>query len=299
MRWLPWRQACGRWLSVMLLSGAPVVAQALDLAALWDFRQPALSEQRFRAALATAQGDDALILRTQIARSWGLRGDVDAARRELAAIAPAVRSAGAEARAHHALETGRSWASATHPAAARSAETDQRARQAFQQALDIARAAGLDALAIDALHMMAFVDTAPEDQRRWAEAALAVALASPQPQARRWEASIRQNLGVALHQLGQYPQALAEFERTLALRRQQGNAVQTGVARWMVAWTLRSLGRLDEALQMQLRLAEDNTAAGTPDPYVFDELAELHRAQGREPEARAAAAQAAALRAVR
>lgn len=275
------------------------MAQALDLAALWDFRQPALSEQRFRAALATAQGDAALILCTQIARSWGLRGDFDAARRELAAIEPALATAGAEARAHHALETGRSWASATHPATARSAETDQRARQAFQQALDIARTAGLDGLAIDAIHMMAFVDTAPDDQRRWAEAALAVALASKQPQARRWEASIRHNLGHALHQLGRYPQALAEFERALALRQQQGNAAQTGVSRWMVAWTLRSLGRLDEALQMQLRLAEDNTAAGTPDPHVFDELAELHRAQGRESAALSATAQAAALRAAR
>lgn len=275
------------------------MAQALDLAALWDFRQPALSEQRFRTALATAQGDDALILRTQIARSWGLRGDFDAARRELAAIEPALHAAGAEARAHHALETGRSWASAAHPATARSAAADQRARQAFQQALDIARSAGLDGLAIDAIHMMAFVDTAPEDQRRWAEAALAVALASKQPQARRWEASIRHNLGYALHQLGRYPQALTEFERALALRQQQGDAAQTGVARWMVAWTLRSLGRLDEALKMQQRLAEDNTAAGTPDPYVFDELAALHRAQGREPEALSATAQAAALRAGR
>ncbi|MDT7834728.1 hypothetical protein [Aquabacterium sp. OR-4] len=70
-------------------------------------------------------------------------------------------------------------------------------------------------------------------------------------------------------------------------------------ALWDFRQPLRSLGRLDEALQLQQRLAADNTAAGTPDPYVLDELAELHRAQGREPEARAAAAQAAALRAMR
>ncbi len=286
-------------LKLVALCGASAMAQAADLQALWDFRQPALSEQRFRDALATAQGDEALILRTQIARSFGLRGDFEAARRELTALAPALPTAGAEARVRWALEWGRTWASAKHPEAARTAETDARARQAFQDALDQARQHALDGLAIDAIHMMAFVDTAPADQRRWAEAALAVALASPQPQARRWEASIRHNLGFALHQLGQYPQALDEFQRALALRQQQGDAAQTGVARWMVAWTLRSLGRLDEALQMQSRLASDNAAAGTPDPYVFDELAELHRAQGREAEARAAAAQAAALRAVR
>ena len=42
---------------------------AIDINALWDFSKPALSEERFRAALATAQGDDALILKTQIART--------------------------------------------------------------------------------------------------------------------------------------------------------------------------------------------------------------------------------------
>ena len=45
------------------------------LTALWDFSKPELSEQRFRAALATASGDDSLILQTQIARTYGIRKD--------------------------------------------------------------------------------------------------------------------------------------------------------------------------------------------------------------------------------
>ncbi len=46
---------------------------AIDLTPLWDFSQPDVSEQRFRAALRTASADDALVLQTQIARSYGLR----------------------------------------------------------------------------------------------------------------------------------------------------------------------------------------------------------------------------------
>ena len=41
---------------------------AVDVDALWNFNDPAASEARFRAALTVAKGDDALVLRTQIAR---------------------------------------------------------------------------------------------------------------------------------------------------------------------------------------------------------------------------------------
>ncbi len=149
-----------------------------------------------------------------------------------------------------------------------------------------ARGAQLDALAIDAIHMLAFVDTSPEDQRKWAQAALDVVEASTQPDARRWEASVRNNLGYALHQLGSYDAALRQFEKAVVLREQGKDASATRVAYWMVAWTLRSLGRADEALAIQLRLERENAAAATPDPYVFEELEALYRAKGDEALAR-------------
>jgi hypothetical protein len=40
----------------------------------------------------------------------------------------------------------------------------------------------------------------------------------------------------------------------------------------MVAWTLRNLGRIDEARVMQLRLKSELEAAGAEDPYVDEEL---------------------------
>ena len=93
-------------LFALLLIGAPP-AMAIDLASLWDFDDPVLSEQRFRGALATASGDDALILQSQIARTHGLRGDFASARQILRSIEPQVAAAGAEARVRFALELGR------------------------------------------------------------------------------------------------------------------------------------------------------------------------------------------------
>jgi Tfp pilus assembly protein PilF len=259
---------------------------ALDLTTLWDFDRPEVSEQRFREALSRASGDDALILQTQIARTYGLRKDFDRARGILKDIEPAIGSAGGEARARYELELGRTYASATHPPEAQTPQNRERARSAYMAALAAARAAQLDGLSIDAIHMLAFVDTAPEDQLRWAREALAVVESSSQPAAKRWEASIRNNLGYALHQLGRYDEALVQFRQAVAIRERGTNPQATRTAHWMVARTLRVMGRADEALEVQLRLERECDAAGQPDPYVFEELEALFRAKGDEARAR-------------
>ncbi len=252
----------------------------LDLTALWDFSQPALSEQRFRAALATASDDTALVLQTQIARTYGLRRDFAQAQHILKAIEPQAASAGAEVRVRYALEFGRSLASATHPPESQTVEIQAEARAAYLRAFELARAEKLDSLAIDALHMLAFVDTEPVDQLRWGQEALAIVESSAQPEAQRWEASLRNNIGYALHQLGRYDEALAQFTMAVAVRERAGAAGPLRVARWMVAWTLRALGRIEEALAIQVRLEHECEAAGEPDPYVFEELEQIYRLRG-------------------
>ena len=253
---------------------------AIDLAPLWDFSKPELSEQRFRTALETARGDEALILHTQIARTFGLRKDFAKAQAVLAAIAPQMKTAGFEARARYALELGRTRASATHALALLTGAAKSQARAAFTEALTVAKLGALDALAIDAIHMFAFVDKAPADQLKWTQAALAVSTASSQPAARRWEGSLRNNLGMALHGLSRYDEALAQFKQALVIREQGTNAGQVRVAHWMVAWTLRAMNQLDDALAIQLRLEQEGAAANEPDPYVFEELETLYRVTG-------------------
>jgi tetratricopeptide (TPR) repeat protein len=124
---------------------------------------------------------------------------------------------------------------------------------------------------------------------------LAVVLSSQQPQAQRWEASVRNNIGYALHQLGRYAEALAEFRLALSLREKGSNPAATRSARWMVAWTLRAMGQREEALAMQQALERDAEAAGAPDPYVFEELELLYRERGDVAQADRAAARRMAL----
>ncbi len=278
------------------LLALPAAAMALDLQALWDYADPAASERRFRDALTGAKGDDELILHTQIARSHGLRRDFERARTILRDVEPRLAAAGPEARIRHALEWGRTFASATHPKDAVTDDHRAEARRAWQRALATAREHRLDALAIDAIHMFAFVDTAPADQLKWGREALTLAQRSSQPAAQRWEASIQNNVGYALHQLGRHDEALTHLRAAIPLRDAQGKPQAVREAWWMVAWTLRALDRNDEALTIQQRLEREHDAAGTSDEYVYEELEALHRKRG---DAAAAGAYARKLAAAR
>jgi tetratricopeptide (TPR) repeat protein len=253
---------------------------AIDIGPLWDFDHPEVSEQRFREALSSASPDDQLILQTQIARTYGLRRDFERARGVLKTIEPQIQGASPQAQVRYALELGRTYASAAHTQGAVTAEEKDIARTQYAKALEIAKSAKLDSLGIDAVHMLAFVDTAPADQLRWAQEALAVVEETSQPAAKQWEASIRNNMGYALHQLGRFEEALAQFELALALREKGTNAEATLIARWMIAWTLRALGRIQEALDMQLKLESACAALGKSDQYVLEELELLYRQRG-------------------
>jgi tetratricopeptide (TPR) repeat protein len=244
---------------------------AIDLDAMWDFDQPARSEERFRAALAQAQGDDALVLRTQLARTFSLRGRFDEAQRELDALEPLLAAAGPEPRVRALLERGRTLRSAGQPA---------QARPLFQRAFDAAQAAGQAGLAADALHMVALVEPTPEAQMAGHRKVADYARAASDPKARYWEGPALNNLGVALNDAGRHDEALLVLREALAVRERTGRPGAVRVARWMVAHTLRRLLRTDEALAMQLDLEAQFRAAGETDRYVFEELALLYAAKG-------------------
>jgi len=255
---------------------------SIDLKAIWNFDDPAASEKRFRSLLSAASPDDAFILQTQIARSYGLRRDFGKAREIIQGLEPQLANVSIDAQTRYWLERGRSCSSATHPPESQTVEVRERARKNYEHALETAKNGGLDALAIDALHMLAFVDTAPADQLKWGKAALSMAQASSQPLAKAWEPSLRNNVGYALHQLDRFDEALDQFRQAVVLR-ERGNDIQaTRIAHWMVAWTLRAMNRTDEALAIQLRLEAERAAAGVPSSYVFDELELLYRAKGDE-----------------
>jgi tetratricopeptide (TPR) repeat protein len=250
----------------------------LDVSSLWDHSKPELSEQRFRDAMKTASADDALILQTQIARTYGVRKDFARAREVLASIKDPVRNGSPEAQVRYLLELGRTYASAAHPPEAQTPENKKMAGSLYTQAFDAAQKARLDYLAIDALHMMSFVDTEPKSQLDWDLKAVAYMEGSSQLEAKKWEGSLRNNVGYAKHLLGQYDEALVQFRLSLAAHERAGSVRSARIAHWMIAWTLRAQGKFQEAIDIQLRLEREWAQAGDPDPYVFEELEHLYRA---------------------
>lgn len=248
----------------------PWARAAVDLVAMWDYARPALSESRFRAALAVAQGDDALVLRTQLARSLGLQRRFDEAHAELDAV-QAEGNAAPEVKVRLRLERGR---------ALRSAGRAAEALPHFEQASEMAQAAGLQGLAADALHMVPLALPAGAAQMAAHRRLLDYVRAAQDPTARQWEGQGLNNMANAQRAAGQLDEALVNFRASREVFERQGSESGERIARWQVAQVLRLLGRVAEALVMQQQLEAEHQRAGTRDIHVFNELALLYTAQG-------------------
>ena len=234
-----------------------------EVASLWDFADPAASEERFRAAADVAEAQERVVLMTQVARALGLQQRFDEGHAVLDDLSPV----GEEAAVRISLERGRLLRSAGDPDAAPAY---------FAAAAGSAGSAGLEALQVDALHMLALV-APPDEQLEVNERALAVARAARSPEARDWDASLLNNIGMVHAEAGDFEAALGSFQEALEARRRVGDHARTRVARWMVGWALRNLGRREEAQAVQQALRAELEALGERDPYVDKELALLQR----------------------
>ena len=235
----------------------------IDLTELWNFDDPAGSEQRLRAAQVEARETEAAVLQTQVARALGLQGRYA----EALAVLDGIECTDPEVTVRSLLERGRVY---------RSSGAVTAAAPQFEAAVAAADQ-GLEGLAIDAMHMVALT-LKGDDQIAYTRGILDRARASRDPSARRWLASLLNNLGTAYSDQGEWQLALQTFEEALAERRTGSDLEATFAARWMVAWALRHLGRTAEARDAQLALQADLVAAGREDPYVHEELALLDQA---------------------
>ncbi|HKW80172.1 MAG TPA: tetratricopeptide repeat protein, partial [Casimicrobiaceae bacterium] len=211
-----------------------------------------------------------LELLTQIARAQGLQRRFDDAHATLDSVEDALPGPAARVAVRYLLERGRVFNSSEQPA---------RALPLFESALAQAASAGEDYLAIDAAHMLG-IAAPPADRLRWNLDAVAMAEKSADPRARRWLASLYNNIGWTCHDQGEYARALEYFERALPLREARGERVPIRIARWSIARALRSLGRYDEALAIQRALVAQLDRDHESDGYVAEELGELELARG-------------------
>jgi tetratricopeptide (TPR) repeat protein len=248
-----------------------------DFDTLWNYDQPAETEQRFQALLALAEPGQqpTLQLLTQIARAQGLQRRFDDAHQMLDTVEAALTAADPLTRVRYLLERGRVYNSSGRPA---------EALPLFRQAWAEAQAAGEDGFAVDAAHMMAIAEPEAAEQLAWNLKALELAQRSTQERAQKWQGSLYNNIGWTYHGMGQYEKALAIFEQAAAWRQANGGGRPYRIARWCIGRTLRSLHRYQEALAIQQTLLQEEEGDG--DGYGHEEIAECLLALEHPAEAR-------------
>lgn len=240
---------------------------------LWDFSDPAASEERFREAADddTHTSHVRAVMATQLARAIGIQGRAAEALEVLDHVASAATSAedterdAAEVRARVAIECGRILA----------ADRERRAEAipVLTRGVREAALAGSPFLVLDALHMLALNDAGHEEE--WATEGFDVLAGSRDPRVLRWGVALHNNLGWTKHDTGDAVAALHHFEEAVEAADRYGTAEQQHVARWSVGRALRTLDRHGEALELQRELAR----ARPDDRYVQAELAALTEAE--------------------
>ncbi|MEZ6929789.1 tetratricopeptide repeat protein [Aeromonas sp. S16(2024)] len=239
-----------------------------DFMAQWDYQDPAATALRFQALLPEARVTDLqyeLELLTQIARTHSLQRQFSQAHQLLDEIEPRLTDATPRARLRALLERGRTFNSAGDKASARVLF-----EQAWQQGVKHEERY----LAIDAAHMVAIA--APlEEQSRWHQLAMELAEHSQDKRVRGWLATLYNNQGWTLFELGRLDEARACQQKCLAWHQQHDNQGKAFIARWSLARLSRAQGLHEQAQAELSQLRDDMAAAGVPeDGYVFEELGE-------------------------
>ena len=245
---------------------------------LWDYNDPATTEQKFRALLpraeASADRSYHAQLLTQLARAQGLQRKFVDAHATLDQVAQVDQP---PARVRYLLERGRVFNTSKQP---------EKARPLFEQAFALAFEHGLDAHAVDAAHMVAIAEPDQAGQLRWNLRAMELAERSGDERARRWRASLYNNIGWSYFGSKQYDRAMEVFQKAVALRAEQDRPRELRVARYCVAKTLRMQGKLEDAIRINREVISRAEQAGEPDGYFLEELAECLLAMNRSEDAK-------------
>lgn len=257
------------------------MAEQRDFDKLWNYDDPAATEQKFRELLPSAEkGKDTayyLELLTQLARTQSLQRKFTEAHEILDKVMKKLKPEHIVPRIRFMLERGRTF---------NSSKEYEKARELFMGAYMQADKYGEDNLAIDAVHMLGIVDKG-DDSLKWNELAIKMAEETKDEKAKGWLGALYNNTGWTYHDMEEYDKALELFKRNVKWHTERKSGMQLYIAKWSVARCLRSLGRTEEALEMQLALrGKDDEMYACEDGYNSEEIAECLYALGRADEAK-------------
>ncbi len=249
---------------------------------LWDYNDPAKTEQTFNKLLPGAKTssdfDYYVQLLTQIARTFSLRQNYNKAHEildeagEILGEHPDIP----EAFVRYYLERGRTF---------NSAGDKDKALVLFNQAYELASEKRYDFYSIDAAHMLA-IASQPDEALMWSEKALKMIEQTEDERAKKWAGPLYNNTGWTYHDKGDYAKAMEYFQKSLDWHSERSTGQGERIAKWTVARCLRSLGRAADALEKQTELLKEIEDNGIePDGYVYEEIGECNYELGNEEEA--------------
>ncbi len=236
---------------------------------LWNYDNPEETGKKFREILPEAEssGDTSYLIQllTQIARTEGLQMKFDEAHRILDRAKELEPEKYDTANVRYLLERGRVF---------NSSKKKDEAKPLFLEAYDAALANNLDFYSIDAAHMMGIVEKGDE-ALNWNNIAIKIAEDSPDKRAKGWLGSLYNNTGWIYFDMKDYTKALDLFERNVEWHTERNSKMPLIIAKWSVARTLRAIGQVNKALEMQLNLLDElKEKQLEQDGYIFEEIGE-------------------------
>ena len=248
---------------------------------LWNYSKPDETEKKFREILPEikASGDKSAYLQllTQIARTLGLQRKFDEAHKLLNETEPQLTDDDPVSQIRYLLERGRTF---------NSSREKEKAEGLFLKAYELGLKTGEDNLTVDAAHMMAIVKSG-ELSLEWNETAMKLAENSSEPEAKKWLGSLYNNTGWTYFDMKDYNKALELFEKCKEWHKERNTGEGFFIARWSVSKTLRLLGRVDEALDIQNELLKEiEESKAEQDGYVYEELGECYFLKGKDEDAK-------------
>ncbi len=253
--------------------------------AMWDYQNPDVTEVKFREILPLLKNSAEFTydagyhaeLLTQIARAQGLQEKFTEAHKTLDEAEKLLTEDLKTAKVRYLLERGRVY---------NSSGFSDKAKPLFLEAWKFGNVNNLDLYAIDAAHMMGIV-VPYQQQLEWSLKALDLTEKTEDKRAKGWLGPLYNNIGWTYHDLQEYEKALELFEKALKWRREINDEYSIRIQKWNIARTFRSLGRIDEALEIQLALKKEfEEKQLDQDGYVFEELGELYLIKDNQTEAK-------------